>query len=206
VGPVCFLVSAYCPGVSLADWLREQTDPVPLRRAAELVAELAEGMAHAHERGVVHRDLKPGNVLLAPEGTPKVTDFGLAKVTAEAGRGQTHSGAVVGTARYMAPEQARGGSKEVGPGADVWALGAILYELLVGRPPFVGEGDLETLVQVCSEEPTPPRRLRPKVPRDLETICLKCLAKAPRERYPSASALAEPPPDDGPCHRAGRDR
>src|SRR5262249_25341052 len=192
VGPVCYIASAYCPGPTLAQWLKRRDQPVPVREAAELVATLAEAVQHAHGRGVGHRDLKPGNVLLAADDTPRVTDFGLAKVFgAEGEASQTQSGAVVGTPSYMAPEQAGGQRKAVGPAADVYALGAVLYELLTGRPPFVAETTLDTLLLVRTEEPVPPGRLRPKLPRDLETVCLKCLQKEPGQRYTSAAALAD---------------
>jgi WD40 repeat protein len=171
--------------------LRERLDegPLPVCEAAALVQTLAGAMAAAHQRGVLHRDLKPGNVLLAADGTPKVTDFGLAKKLDDPS-GQTQSGAVVGTPSYMAPEQAAGKSKDIGPAADVYALGAVLYECLTGRPPFRGPTTWETLAQVLSEEPVPVRQLQPTVPRDLETICLKCLQKEPGKRYASAGALA----------------
>jgi tetratricopeptide (TPR) repeat protein len=178
----------FVEGGSLAGRLRGQ--PQSGAQAARLVEALARAVHYAHERDIVHRDLKPANVLLAEDGTPKVTDFGLAKLL-DSGVGHTDSGAVVGTAGYMAPEQAGGHSREVGPAADTYALGAILYELLTGRPPFVGANFFETLVQVCETAPVPPRRLQPTVPRDLETVCLKCLEKEPRKRYASALDLAD---------------
>ncbi len=170
--------------------------PVPFRRAAELLETLARAIHYSHERGVLHRDLTPSNVLLMADGTPKVTDFGLAKILlGELGvstpRGQTQSGAILGTPSYMPPEQAAGRSKEIGPAGDVYALGAILYEMLTGRPPFRAESPLETLRQVLSTEPVPPSRLQPGLPRDLVTVCLKCLAKEPLKRYASALSLAE---------------
>jgi tetratricopeptide (TPR) repeat protein len=180
-----FLSLEFCGGGSLATKLAGT--PQPAAEAAALVQKLAEAMHYAHERGVVHRDLKPANVLLADDGTPKVTDFGLAKKLDEAG--PTMTGAVMGTPSYMAPEQA-GGKKEVGPLADLYALGAVLYECLTGRPPFKAATPLDTMLQVVSDEPVPPRRLNPAVPRDLETVCLKCLQKEPGKRYVSAQALA----------------
>jgi serine/threonine protein kinase len=177
----------FCSGGSLADEFKGT--PQPPAAAARLVETLARAMDAAHRAGVVHRDLKPANVLLAPDGTPKVTDFGLAKRLDEAG--QTASGAVMGTPSYMAPEQAGGRGKQVGPAADVYALGAMLYELLTGRPPVKGPTALDTVLQVVADEPVPASRLQPKVPRDLETICLQCLEKEPGKRYASALDLAE---------------
>jgi tetratricopeptide (TPR) repeat protein len=164
--------------------------PLPALQAAQLTETLARAVEAAHQQNIIHRDLKPGNVLLTADGQPKVTDFGLAKrLDQEAG--QTRSGDVLGTPSYMAPEQADGKGREVGPAADVYSLGAILYELLTGRPPFKAATPLDTMHQVVSEEPVPPARLNRQVPRDLETICLKCLRKEVVGRYPSALALAE---------------
>lgn len=182
-----FLALEYCPGGSLDRKLNGT--PLEPREAAKLVAILARAMQAAHERGIVHRDLKPANVLLTADGQPKIADFGLAKCL-DAGGTVTQSGAVVGTPAYMAPEQAVGQSKAIGPATDVYALGAILYESLTGRPPFSGKNTMEILDQVRHAEPAPPRRLQPRVPRDLETVCLKCLAKEPAGRYSSALALA----------------
>jgi WD40 repeat protein/tRNA A-37 threonylcarbamoyl transferase component Bud32 len=163
--------------------------PLPPQQAARLVQRLAEAIHTAHEHQIIHRDLKPANVLLSADRQPKITDFGLAKKLDAAG--QTQTGAVMGTPSYMAPEQAGGKSKEIGPATDVYALGAILYECLTGRPPFKAATPLDTLLQVVADDPVPPRQLQPKVPADLETICLKCLAKEPAKRYGSAEALAE---------------
>jgi WD40 repeat protein len=164
--------------------------PLPARQAAALVETLARAVQAAHERGIIHRDLKPANVLLMADGTPKITDFGLAKHLDRDGT-QTGSDAILGTPCYMAPEQASGKSKEVGPPADIYSLGAILYELLTGRPPFKGPSVLDTLEQVRSQEPVSPSHLQPQLPHDLETICLKCLEKEPSRRYATAGALAE---------------
>jgi serine/threonine-protein kinase len=154
-----------------------------------LVETLAAAMHEAHKAGIVHRDLKPANVLLGADGTPKVTDFGLARRLDEPG--QTRTGAVVGTPSYMAPEQASGNGKEAGPAADVYALGAILYDCLTGRPPFRAATAWDTIAQVLHEEPVSPALLNAQVPRDLETICLKCLQKDPKKRYLSAQELAD---------------
>jgi serine/threonine-protein kinase len=164
---------------------------MPAREAATVVETLARAMHYAHERGIVHRDLKPANVLLTAGGTPKITDFGLAKQLEGDGSGQTGDGSILGTPSYMAPEQAQGRTREIGPPADIYALGAILYDLLTGRPPFRGETVMDTLHQVIHVDPLAPTRLHPRLPRDLETICLKCLQKEPRKRYATAEALAE---------------
>jgi WD40 repeat protein len=177
----------FCEGGSLESKLGGA--PRPPGEAARLVETLARAMDAAHRAGIVHRDLKPANVLLAGDGTPKITDFGLAKKLDQTD--QTASGAIMGTPSYMAPEQASGKSKEVGPPADVYALGAILYEVLTGRPPFKAATAFDTIAQLLQDEPVPPRLLQPQTPRDLETICLKCLYKEPNKRYASALALAD---------------
>ena len=183
-----YFAMEYVAGGSLAD--RLDGTPWPAGDAARLVETLARAIHEAHRQGIVHRDLKPANVLLTADGTPKVADFGLAKwLDVEAGLTRTDH--VLGTPSYMAPEQAEGGATQVGPAADVYALGAILYELLTGRPPFRAATALETLEQVKSAEPIAPGRLQPGLPRDLETICLKCLRKEPARRYAGADALAE---------------
>jgi WD40 repeat protein len=183
-----YLVLEYVDGGNLAQMLAGT--PLPAQRAAQLVETLAQAIQYAHQQRVVHRDLTPGNVLLTAGGLPKISDFGLAKLLVGGGE-RTRTGAVLGTPSYMAPEQAAGRSKEVGPATDVYALGAILYETLTGRPPFRGESALDTLLQVTATEPVPPSRLQPRVPRDLETVCLKCLQKEPRRRYTTAGTLAE---------------
>lgn len=159
------------------------------RAVAELIATLAEAIHHAHQRGILHRDLKPRNILLDAAGVPQITDFGLAKQVDASGE-LTQSGAIVGTAGYMAPEQARG-ERTITTAVDVYSLGAILYELLTGRPPFRGATPAETILRVRADEPVRPTAIRPDVDRDLETVCLKCLEKDPLRRYPSAAALAE---------------
>jgi WD40 repeat protein/tetratricopeptide (TPR) repeat protein len=181
-----FFSMGFVEGTSLA--AKVVNGPLPSREAATLTMRVAEAVQYAHEKGVIHRDLKPANVLLDAQGHPKVTDFGLAKKL-QADSGLTHTGQVMGTPSYMPPEQAEG--KSVGPSADVYALGAILYCLLTGRPPFQAATPMDTLLQVVGQEPVPVRQLNATVPRDLETIGSKCLQKEPGKRYDSAAALAE---------------
>ncbi len=190
-----FFSMGFVEGSSLA--ARITSGPLPPREAAGLLKLIAEAIAYAHSKGVIHRDLKPANVLLDKQGTPKVTDFGLAK-NMESESGLTRTGSVMGTPGYMPPEQAGGANEQVGPRSDVYSLGAMLYCLLTGRPPFQSANPLDTLLQVMTTEPVPPRQLNPQIPKDLETICVKCLQKDPSRRYESASALAD---DLGRYHR-----
>jgi len=178
----------YVEGPSLADKLK--LGPLPPREAAQFTRKVSKAIAFAHQRGVIHRDLKPGNVLLDRHGEPKVTDFGLAKKVQDE-RGLTAAGQILGTPSYMPPEQASGKVSETKEPADIYALGAVLYALLTGRPPFQADNPLDTLLQVLEREPVPPRQLNSSVPKDLETICLKCLEKDPRRRYESARALGD---------------
>jgi WD40 repeat protein len=195
--PVPFITLEYVDGGSLSGRLSEKA--LAPAQAADWVATLARAVDYAHAQGIVHRDLKPSNVLLTGDGRLKLCDFGVAKQVTGSDL-QTVGGLLMGTPEYMAPEQADGGGRNAGPAADVYSLGAILYTMLTGRPLFQSTTVIETLDQVRTQEPVPPRRLRPSVPRDLETICLKCLRKDPRRRYPTAAALA----DDLDRFRSGR--
>jgi len=182
-----FFSLEFCEGGSLASELRGE--PQPPKDAAFMVETLARAIDYAHQHQVLHRDLKPANVLLTADGELKITDFGLAK-RLDADDGRTGTGVAMGTPAYMAPEQVNG-VKDIGPAADTYALGVILYEMLTGRPPFKAATPLDTMLQVVSDEPIAPRKLVRKTPPDLETICLKCLNKKPRERYATAGALAD---------------
>jgi eukaryotic-like serine/threonine-protein kinase len=170
---------------------RISQQPLPARQAAELVEALARAIHVAHQAGILHRDLKPGNILLDLDGVPKIADFGLAKRMDADADHNTGTGSILGTPAYMAPEQAEGKNRGLGPGVDIYALGSVLYHMLTGRPPFVGETVLDTLQHVKNDDPIPPGRLRPRVPHDLEVICMKCLQKEPRKRYASAQDLAD---------------
>jgi len=207
IGPVSYIASTFCDGPNLAEWLESQGgEPIPIRDAAQLVIGLARGVQHAHERGVLHRDLKPSNVLLqkvvlrdddVPVDTdrlsgfvPRLTDFSLARIVHDDGT-RTRSGIPFGSPPYMAPEQAEGKPSEMGPPTDVYGLGCILYVLLVGRPPFAGESQIEILKRVVVEEPVSPRKLRRDIPTPLESVVLRCLEKDPAKRYGSAAELAD---------------
>jgi len=179
---------AFVDGPSLAE--RAGENALPPTEAAEVITKVAEAVAYAHRRGVVHRDLKPANVLIDHDGQPRITDFGLAKLT-DADDELTQAGTIMGSVFYMPPEQAAGKTSLIGPAADIYALGAILYKLLTGHPPFQAPTVMEILKQVVEQEPVPPRRVNPRIPRDLETICLKCLQKDISRRFGSANELVE---------------
>src|SRR6266571_5284820 len=183
-----FFAMDYVEGQSLAKLLAN--GPLPARNAASYLKTIAEAIHYAHERGILHRDLKPSNVLIDANDQPRVTDFGLAR-RLEGDSELTVTGQVLGSPNYMPPEQAAGKRGKISRRSDVYSLGAMLYHLLTGRPPFVGEALTDTLDQVVNSEPVSPRLLNPSVPRDLETICLKCLEKEPDERYATAQALAD---------------
>lgn len=183
-----YFTMEYLAGGTLSDRLRK--GPYRPRDAAAVVETLARAIHSSHQQGILHRDLKPANVLLTEDGIVKITDFGLAKWL-ERADSATRTGEILGTPSYMAPEQASGVVRKLGPACDVYALGAILYELLTGRPPLQSPDPMQTLLLVLSEDPVPPQRLTPGIPRDLQTICMKCLDKSPGSRYATAMELAE---------------
>ena len=183
-----YFTMEYVEGKSLAQRIARQR--LPVDTIVRLLSTVARAVDHLHAQGVVHRDLKPSNILLDCDDQPHVTDFGLAKVFVP-GSEATATGVIAGTPSYMSPEQASGRSSEVGPATDIYSLGAILYELLTGEPPFGRENPLDTLLDILGREPRYPRQLNPRVPHGLELICLKCLAKSPADRYDSAAALAD---------------
>ena len=186
-GDTVYIVSALVEGITLSDWLTGQQFTPP--EAAELCAKLADALHYAHDSGVIHRDLKPSNIIVDSDGEPHIVDFGLAK--REAGEiTMTIEGGVLGTPAYMSPEQARAEGHHVDRRSDVYSLGVVLYELLAGGLPFRGNTRM-LLHQVLNEEPPPPRQLNHRIPRDLETICLKCLQKEPAQRYATARELAQ---------------
>ncbi len=183
-----FYSMGFVDGQSLSDLLRQ--GPLAPKEAARLMRQVAQAVEYAHSQGIIHRDLKPQNILLSRDGTPRVTDFGLAKQLTASGE-LTATGQILGTPSFMSPEQARGDGREIGPLSDVYSLGAVLYCLVTGRPPFQAADVIETLRQVVMQEPVSPRLLNAAVDRDLETITLKCLQKEPIIRYRTAAALAE---------------
>lgn len=194
---LCYLVLAFCPGPTLQQYLAQRSAPLAPRQAVALLLPLVEAVGHAHQRGILHRDIKPGNILLSGDDPhsvdalrPRLTDFGLAKLM-EDKASDTLAGLVMGTATYMAPEQAAGHRERIGPPGDVYALGVVLYELLTGRVPIAGGSTLETLRRLMVELPLPPSVHQPNIDRDLDAIALRCLAKSPHDRYPSAEALAD---------------
>ena len=209
-GGLCYIAMELCESGSLADWLKTRARDEMLSAAwvAKLVSQIADGVQHAHDRAIYHRDLKPGNILLTlgadtptadidavevPVGclgfVPKVADFGLAKILDDQAESNRTRSGILGTIKYMAPEQI-GEPAKIGPATDVYGLGVILYELLTRRRPFEGPGDARILDQIRTEEPTPPLTVRKDLPLDLDTVCLKCLQKNPRDRYQSPSELA----------------
>src|SRR4029079_14736375 len=184
----CYFSMKFVEGGQLDEVARRK--PIPIRRAAELIAKVARTVHYAHQHGILHRDIKPGNILLDGKGEPHLTDFGLARLV-ETESTMTRTLDVLGTPSYMAPEQAMGNNAAISSATDIYGLGAVFYQLLTGQPPFAGGATYETIKLLLDTEPRPPRQLNPKVDRDLSTICLKCLEKDPKRRYSSALALAE---------------
>ena len=184
----CYFSMKFVEGGQLDEVVKRE--PMPIRRAVELIAKVARTVHYAHEHGILHRDIKPGNILLDAKGEPHLTDFGLARLV-ESESTVTRTLDVLGTPSYMAPEQAVGNNAAVSSVTDVYGLGAVLYQLLTGQPPFAGGTTYETIKLLLDTEPRQPRLLNPKIDRDLSTICLKCLEKDPKRRYSSALALAE---------------
>src|SRR5881275_180262 len=184
----CYFSMKFIEGGQLDEVARRE--PIPIRRAVELMANVARTVHYAHEHGILHRDIKPGNILLDAKGEPHLTDFGLARLL-ETESSVTQTLDVLGTPSYMAPEQVVGNNAAVSSATDVYGLGAVLYQLLTGQPPFAGGTTYETIKLLLDTEPRPPRSLNPKIDRDLSTICLKCLEKDPKRRYSSALALGE---------------
>src|SRR5947208_2115446 len=184
----CYFSMKFIEGGQLDEVARRE--PMPIRRAVELIAKVAHTVHYAHEHGILHRDIKPGNILLDAKGEPHLTDFGLARLV-ESESSVTHTLDVLGTPSYMAPEQALGNNAAISSVTDVYGLGAVLYQLLTGQPPFAGGTTYETIKLLLDTEPRHPRFLNPKIGRDVSTICLKCLEKDPKHRYSSALALAE---------------
>ena len=184
----CYFSMKFVEGGQLDEVAKRE--PMPIRQAVELIAKVARTVHYAHEHGILHRDIKPGNILLDAKGEPHLTDFGLARLV-ESESSVTQTLDVLGTPSYMAPEQAVGNNAAVSSATDVYGLGAVLYQLLTGQPPFAGGTTYETIKLLLDTEPRQPRLLNPKIDRDLSTICLKCLEKDPKRRYSSALALAE---------------
>ena len=184
----CYFSMKFVEGGQLDEVVRRE--PMPIRRAVELIAKVARTVHYAHEHGILHRDIKPGNILLDQKGEPHLTDFGLARLV-ETESTVTRTLEVLGTPSYMAPEQAAANNTQLTSATDVYGLGAVLYQLLTGHPPFAGGTTYETIKLLLETDPRQPRQLNPKIDRDLSTICLKCLEKDPQRRYPSALALAE---------------
>jgi len=186
-----YIVSEYCPGPTLMQWLRDRNGPVPPRMAVSIVAQLASGLAAAHDRGLIHRDIKPSNIILADAETdhpvPRLTDFGMARMVHDSG--ETQDGTLIGSGQYMSPEQATGNIDEHGPHSDVHALGVLLYEILTGESPFAAASDLDTIRRIVSLDPPSVRQLRPSLSRDISAVCQRCLEKQPDRRYGNAGEL-----------------